>query len=87
MIINLAFQVKIDEQERLIRELENTLQRTGVETDRRLTQQQRDSEQKVQMLMHQLAEGASGVSADASLVIANEAKYVKNIYLPNSLYI
>lgn len=54
-------QVKIDEQERLIRELEGSLQRSTVEIDRRLMSQQREYEEKIQLLMHQLTEcGNSG---------------------------
>ncbi|XP_045174185.2 kinesin-like protein KIF27 isoform X3 [Mercenaria mercenaria] len=49
-------EVKIDEQERLIRELEGTLQRSAVEIDRRLMAQQKEYEQKIQLLMHQLME-------------------------------
>ncbi|XP_059168452.1 kinesin-like protein KIF27 isoform X2 [Physella acuta] len=49
-------EVKSDEQERLIRELEGALQRSTLELDRKLTQQQREYEQKIQLLMHQLTE-------------------------------
>ena len=50
------FQMKTDEQERLIRELEGALQRSALEIDRKLTQQQREYEQKIQLLVHQLAQ-------------------------------
>ncbi|KAL5007730.1 hypothetical protein ScPMuIL_016536 [Solemya velum] len=62
-------EVKVDEQERLIRELENALQRTGVETDRRLTKLQREYEQKIQLLVRQLADNGdtdAGISVSAS---------------------
>ncbi|XP_064601119.1 kinesin-like protein KIF27 [Liolophura sinensis] len=48
---------KLDEQERLIRELESVLQRSAMEMDRRLTQQQRDYEVKIQLLVQQLNQG------------------------------
>ncbi|KAK3104146.1 hypothetical protein FSP39_024813, partial [Pinctada imbricata] len=47
-------EVKIDEKDRLIRELEGALQRAAMEVDRRLTKQQREYEQKIQLLMHQM---------------------------------
>ena len=46
----------MDEQERLICELEASLQRATIETDRRLTQQQREHEKTMQLLMKQLSE-------------------------------
>ena len=54
-------QVKTEELERVIHELENALQRSAFELDRRLTQQQQEHERKIQLLMHQLmmAEGSS----------------------------
>ena len=52
-------QVKVDEQERMIRELDAALQRTMMDTDRKLMSQQKEYEQKMQLLMHQLAEGGS----------------------------
>ena len=58
--------MKTDEQERLIRELEGALQRSALEIDRKLTQQQREYEGKIQMLVHQVTqqgEGGGGVTA------------------------
>ncbi|KAL4224634.1 Kinesin-like protein kif27 [Mactra antiquata] len=52
-------EVKIDEQERLIRDLEGSLQRSAVDIDRRLMAQQKEYEQKIQLLMHQLMEAGS----------------------------
>ncbi|XP_035825943.1 kinesin-like protein KIF27 isoform X2 [Aplysia californica] len=52
-------EMKTDEQERLIRELEGALQRSALEIDRKLTQQQREYEQKMQLLMHQLAQSGT----------------------------
>ncbi|CAL1543407.1 unnamed protein product [Lymnaea stagnalis] len=59
-------EVKTDEQERLIRELEGALQRSALELDRKLTQQQREYEQKIQLLMHQLAEMGSETNGPAT---------------------
>ncbi|XP_067655399.1 kinesin-like protein KIF27 [Haliotis asinina] len=55
-------EVKIDEQERIIRELESALQRNNMDSDRRLVQQQREYEQKMQLLMQQVTEGGVGNS-------------------------
>nr|KAG5694021.1 hypothetical protein BaRGS_002475 [Batillaria attramentaria] len=57
-------EVKCDEQERVIRELESALQRSALELDRRLTQQQQEYEKKIQLLMHQLmmSEGNSPIA-------------------------
>ena len=57
------WQVKIDEQERLISELESSLQRSTIETDRRLTQQQREHEKTTQLLMKQLSESSISIGA------------------------
>ena len=51
--------MKIDEQERFICELEASLQRATIETDRRLTQQQREHEKTMQLLMKQLSESTT----------------------------
>ncbi|XP_070566373.1 kinesin-like protein KIF27 isoform X2 [Ptychodera flava] len=48
-------EMKIDEQERVIHDLENALQKTAMEKDRKLTLQQKEHEQKVQLLMKQIA--------------------------------
>ena len=81
-------QVKVDEQERLIRELEGALQRSTVEIDRRMMSQQQEYEQKIQVLMHQLMEcgnvsnGAAGGDAQPMMnghdpVV--EQKYVHSV--------
>lgn len=61
---NGTLQVKCEEQERIIHELETALQRSALELDRRLTQQQQEYERKIQMLMHQLmmSEGGNAVT-------------------------
>ncbi|XP_052800422.1 kinesin-like protein KIF27 isoform X2 [Mya arenaria] len=52
-------EVKLDEQTRIIRDLEGALQRSAMEVDRRITSQQREYEQKIQLLMHQLMENGN----------------------------
>ncbi|KAL8561687.1 hypothetical protein ACOMHN_054984 [Nucella lapillus] len=62
-------EVKSEETERVVHELENALQRSALELDRRLMQQQQDYEKKIQLLMHQLmmaAEGGNGGKASSS---------------------
>lgn len=66
-------EVKLDEQERLIRELEGALQRAAVEVDRRLTKQQREYEQKMQLLMHQITTSSTAVE-DQPLTETTESK-------------
>ncbi|XP_022094268.1 kinesin-like protein KIF27 [Acanthaster planci] len=53
-------EMKIDEQARLVQELENTLQRSTLELDRKLMAQQKQHEQRVQMLIRQQADGDGG---------------------------
>ncbi|XP_038053284.1 kinesin-like protein KIF27 isoform X2 [Patiria miniata] len=53
-------EMKVDEQSRLLRELENTLQRSRLELDRKLMSQQKQHEQRVQMLIRQQADGDGG---------------------------
>ncbi|CAH1786333.1 unnamed protein product [Owenia fusiformis] len=48
-------EMKVDEQERLVLELESTLERSVLESDRKLTEQQQQYEQQLQTLVHQLA--------------------------------
>ncbi|XP_048780280.1 kinesin-like protein KIF27 isoform X2 [Ostrea edulis] len=66
-------EVKLDEQERLIRELEGALQRAAVEVDRRLTKQQREYEQKMQLLMHQITTSSTAVE-DQPVMETTETK-------------
>ncbi|XP_078332440.1 kinesin-like protein KIF27 isoform X6 [Crassostrea virginica] len=66
-------EVKLDEQERLIRELEGALQRAAVEVDRRLTKQQREYEQKIQLLMHQITTSSTAVE-DQPVTESTESK-------------
>ena len=60
-------QVKQDEQERLIRELEAALQRSAVEVDRRITKQTWEYEQKIQMLMRQLSDSGMALGNNGGL--------------------
>ena len=50
-------QMKVDEQSRLMRELEGALQRSAMELDRKLMSQQKQHEQRVQMLLRQQTDG------------------------------
>ena len=65
--------MKLDEQERIVGELETSLHRMTLETDRKLTFQQQEYEKKMQVLVHQLAqtEGESGLTSSNP---DNEAK-------------
>ncbi len=66
--------MKNDEQERIIQELESSLQRTGMEMDRKLTKQQQENEKKIQVLMHQLAELENGSVTPSGSDSTQEAK-------------
>uniref|UniRef100_A0A3Q3GDJ7 Kinesin family member 7 n=1 Tax=Labrus bergylta TaxID=56723 RepID=A0A3Q3GDJ7_9LABR len=46
-------EMQLDEQQKLVQWLENALDRTQLDTDRRLTQQQREHERSVQLLLQQ----------------------------------
>ena len=69
--------MKVDEQDRLIIDLESSLGRAGIETDRRLTQQQQQYERKIQALMRQLADVNLHNSTTTSLTASiDKEKYV-----------
>ena len=70
--------MKVDEQERLIHELEASLQRSLLEKDRKLTTQQQEYERKIQALMHQLAEGQQNKSGSARSDTNNSSKQDSN---------
>uniref|UniRef100_A0A8D0CZM0 Kinesin family member 7 n=1 Tax=Sander lucioperca TaxID=283035 RepID=A0A8D0CZM0_SANLU len=54
-------EMQLDEQQRLVQWLENALDRTQLDTDRRLTQQQKEHERSVQLLLQQCRdEGLAG---------------------------
>lgn len=55
-------EMQLDEQQRLVWWLENALDRTQLDTDRRLTQQQKEHERSVQLLLQQ-CRGAAQTSA------------------------
>ncbi|XP_068435791.1 kinesin-like protein kif7 [Clinocottus analis] len=50
------FEMQLDEQQKLVQWLENALDRTQLDTDRRLTQQQKEHERSVQLLLQQCRE-------------------------------
>ena len=58
--------MKVEEQEALIREMEQNLQKSALEADRKLTQQQQDYERKMQLIMQQLSETKGGVHSDTN---------------------
>uniref|UniRef100_A0A7N6A5X9 Kinesin motor domain-containing protein n=1 Tax=Anabas testudineus TaxID=64144 RepID=A0A7N6A5X9_ANATE len=49
-------EMQLDEQQRLVQWLENALDRAQLDTDRRLTQQQKEHEQSIQLLLQQCRE-------------------------------
>lgn len=49
-------EMRLEEQQRLVQWLENALDRTQLDTDRRLTQQQKEHERSVQLLLQQCRE-------------------------------
>ncbi|XP_049449129.1 kinesin-like protein kif7 isoform X1 [Epinephelus fuscoguttatus] len=49
-------EMQLDEQQKLVQWLENALDRTQLDTDRRLTQQQKEHERSVQLLLQQCRE-------------------------------
>ncbi|XP_071484846.1 kinesin-like protein KIF27 [Diadema antillarum] len=61
-------EVKIEEQERVIRTLENSLRSSSMEADRKLVSQQKEHERKVQMLMRELQQdGGGGGGGDSQM--------------------
>ena len=66
--------MKADEMERLTHELETSLQRAGLEADRRLTQQQQEYEKKIQLLMRQLMEAESNRGSASSSSISSDER-------------
>ncbi|XP_035668109.1 kinesin-like protein KIF27 isoform X2 [Branchiostoma floridae] len=51
-------ELKVDEQNRVIREMEASLQRAAMDTERKLLNQQKEYEKQVQFLMQQASEGS-----------------------------
>ena len=58
--------MKVDEQERLLDDLQMALQHSAMDAERKLVQQQKDYEQKMQLLMRQLNESSTGGSSSSS---------------------
>ncbi|XP_018417132.1 PREDICTED: kinesin-like protein KIF27 [Nanorana parkeri] len=67
--------MKVSEQENIVRELESTLEHHALQTDRRITQQQKDHEQKMQLILQHFKDTDSGVPAENTK--AYEAKIEK----------
>ncbi|XP_040272964.1 kinesin-like protein KIF27 [Bufo bufo] len=56
--------MKVSEQENLVRELESALEHLTLQNDRRLMQQQREHEQKTQLLLQQVKDNDRGIPAE-----------------------
>lgn len=87
-------EIQLDEQQKLVQWLENALDRTQLDTDRRLTQQQKEHERNVQLLLQQcreqMDEGLAGRQRQYEGWIHNltkELNYYKaaNLELSNKL--
>lgn len=57
-------EMKVEEQEQLLFESQNALQKATIEMDRKLTQQQQQYEQKIGVLMHQLTQSHSDTGSE-----------------------
>ncbi|XP_072006981.1 kinesin-like protein KIF27 [Engystomops pustulosus] len=55
--------MKVSEQENVVRELESALEHLTLQNDRRLTQQQKEHEQKMQLLLQQFKDNDRGIPA------------------------
>ena len=83
-IFIVLFQMKVEELETVIKELETSLHRSTMESDRKMTHQQQEYEKKIQVLMRQLSETATGFAAGDGMVNGNstsgekDAKYVSD---------
>ncbi|XP_063769869.1 kinesin-like protein KIF27 [Pseudophryne corroboree] len=64
--------MKASEQENIVRELESALEHLTLQSDRRLTQQQKEHEQTMQLLLQHFKDSENLVSAES--IKANEAK-------------
>lgn len=60
-------EVRVEEQEAVIREMEQSLQKAALDADRKLTQQQQDYERKIQMLVQQLSGSKSHAGGTADI--------------------
>ena len=74
--------MKVEELETTIKELETSLHRSTMESDRKMTHQQQEYEKKIQVLMRQLSETATGSAAGDGTINGTstsgdkDAKYV-----------
>ncbi|XP_005722442.1 kinesin-like protein KIF27 [Pundamilia nyererei] len=59
-------ELQAEEQKMLLREMEAAMQRLALDTDRRLTQQHRDHQYNIQLLLQKLKEGAPGEAEQAT---------------------
>ncbi|XP_073489757.1 kinesin-like protein KIF27 [Aquarana catesbeiana] len=56
--------MKVSEQENIVRELESALEHLTLQTDRRMTQQQKEHEQKMQLILQHFKDNDSEVTAE-----------------------
>ncbi|XP_077862276.1 kinesin-like protein KIF27 [Saccoglossus kowalevskii] len=74
-------EMKIDEQERFIHELEGALQKAASEMDRRSIEQQKKNEQKIQLLMKQIGDGQSSEESGGDASSQNRIQQLeKDLY-------
>nr|XP_046241087.1 kinesin-like protein kif7 isoform X2 [Scatophagus argus] len=87
-------EMQLDDQQKLVQWLENALDRTQLDTDRRLTQQQKEHERSVQLLLQQcreqIDEGLAGKQRQFEAWIHNLTKELNhykaaNVELSNKL--
>uniref|UniRef100_A0A3P8VAL4 Kinesin family member 7 n=1 Tax=Cynoglossus semilaevis TaxID=244447 RepID=A0A3P8VAL4_CYNSE len=80
-------EMQLDEKQRLVQWLENALDRTQLDTDRRLTQQQKEHERSVQLLLQQcrdqMDEGLAGRQRQFEVWIHNLSKELNHYKAAN----
>jgi hypothetical protein len=69
--------MRVEEQEKLVHEMESSLQRAVMDRDRKLTTQQQEYERKMQLLMKQLSE--MEMEKDTPRPLPTDSKYVSPI--------
>ena len=61
--------MKIEDQESLLFETQNALQKSAIDMDRKLTQQQQQYEQKIGVLMHQLTQSNNCTESEKMTIL------------------
>nr|XP_014351852.1 PREDICTED: kinesin-like protein KIF27 [Latimeria chalumnae] len=73
--------MKVNELENIVHELESALQRLPLETDRRLTLQQKEHEQKLQLIFQQIKEqGSEGLAENMKMYEAKVQQLEKDLF-------